>query len=187
MAEPGGILLEWIGEGEADAALLEAVRADLESAFGLPVRCRTVGGVPAETWDPRRGQRASTGILRWILGHAPGGAEKVIGITDADLFIPVLTFVFGAAQVGGRAAVVSAARLRQEYDGGPAARGRIAARLLKECQHELGHTFGLVHCADAACVMHRSNSLLDVDRKAAHFCAGCRRQLWEQLAQGGAR
>jgi hypothetical protein len=51
-------------------------------------------------------------------------------VTDADLFIPALTFVFGEAQVGGLAAVVSTARLTQRYDGRPASFGQIEVRLL---------------------------------------------------------
>jgi hypothetical protein len=74
---------------------------------------------------------------------------KLLAVTERDLFIPVLTFVFGHAQLGGRVAVISLARLRQEFYGLP----RIASlffssALLKEALHEAGHTFGLVHCPD---------------------------------------
>jgi archaemetzincin len=100
-----------------------------------------------------------------------------------DLFIPVLTFVFGEAQVNGSAAVVSTARLRLTYDERPAPRALVEARLLKECLHELGHTFGLVHCTDGMCVMARSNSILDVDRKRAAFCRDCR-ALLRTLTEG---
>jgi archaemetzincin len=91
----------------------------------------------------------------------------VLGVTDVDLCMPVLTFVFGEAQLGGRAAVVSTARLE---DGGAA---KAAARLAKECVHELGHTFGLLHCHTADCVMSRSGSVRAVDLKSARLCAAC--------------
>ena len=113
------------------------------------------------------------------------GPTKVLGITDVDLFIPVLTYVFGEAQVPGAAAVVSLARLRFTYDERPAPSPLVEARLLKECLHEPGHTFGLVHCSDRICLMARSNSLLDVDRKGERFCRDCRQRLWGLMEAGG--
>jgi archaemetzincin len=186
-AAPGVILLEWIGGRAGDAALLDHARRAVEAAFGMSTALRTVNGPPEETWDPRRRQRSSTKILRWMLGHLPEDAVKVVAITDADLFIPVLTFVFGEAQMGGAAAVVSTARLRQTYDGRPASPQSVEARLVKECLHELGHTFGLVHCTEPRCVMSRSNSILDVDRKQADFCRACRQRLRELVPQGSER
>jgi len=177
MAGQGTILLQWMGGGPMDRDLLERVRQRVESTFALPARLLAVNGPPPDSLEPRRGQHSSTRILRWILTTLPPGVTKVLGITDVDLFIPVLTFVFGEAQVDGPAAVVSMARLRLTYDGQPAPLALVEGRLHKECLHELGHTFGLVHCADVTCVMSRSNSVLDVDQKRAGFCRDCRQRL----------
>ena len=87
--------------------LLERVRQQVEAVFAFPADLREVNGLPADSLESRRGQHSSTKILRWIITTAPPGAAKVLGITDVDLFIPVLTFVFGEAQVKGLAAVVS--------------------------------------------------------------------------------
>jgi archaemetzincin len=183
MAGPGGILLTWIGEGPMDAEALDRVRRQLEGAFALPTRLAAVHDPPADTLDAKRGQHSSTRILRWILTGMPCSAEKVLGITDVDLFIPVLTFVFGEAQVGGPAAVVSTARLRLTYDNRPAPHDLVEGRLVKECLHELGHTFGLVHCPEVACVMSRSNSVLDVDQKRAALCGDCRQRLEDLMEE----
>ncbi len=177
MAGQGTILMEWIGQGPMDCDLLERVRQQVEATFIFPARLVAVNGPPAECLEPKRGQHSSTRILRWILSAVPPGVVKVLGITDVDLCIPVLTFVFGEAQVDGLAAVVSTARLRLTYDERPAPPALMEARLLKECLHELGHTFGLVHCPDGTCVMSRSNSVLDVDQKRAGFCRDCRQRL----------
>ena len=186
MAGQDSILLEWIGKGALEGYLLDRVRHGLESAFGIPTEFRVVNGPPVDCLDPRRGQHSSTRILRWILTTRPPGATKVLGITDVDLFIPVLTFVFGEAQVNGPAAVVSTARLRLTYDEQPAAMPLVEIRLVKESLHELGHTFGLVHCPDGTCVMSRSNSIMDIDRKRAAFCRDCRMRL-RVLRQGRER
>jgi archaemetzincin len=183
MAGRGRILLQWMGMTPMDGDMLERVRQGVETAFALPTHLMTVNGPPADSLDPNRGQHSSTKILRWILNRLPAGAGKVVGITDVDLFIPVLTFVFGEAQVDGPAAVVSTARLRLTYNERPAAPTLLEARLLKESLHELGHTFGLVHCPDGACLMSRSNSVLEVDQKRTVFCRDCRQRLRKLLEE----
>ena len=45
----------------------------------------------------------------------------MLGVTAVDLYIPILTFVFGEAQMGGPCSIVSYHRLRQEFYGLPAA------------------------------------------------------------------
>jgi len=177
MAGTGIILLRWMGEAPLDGGALERIRGQVETVFAVPTHVQVVNGRPGDSLDPRRGQHSSTKLLRWILASGLPAGAKVLGVTDVDLFIPVLTFVFGEAQLGGPAAVVSLARLRRTYDDRPAPEVTIEGRLLKECLHELGHTFGLAHCADGACVMSRSNSVLDVDRKRAAFCRDCRLRL----------
>jgi archaemetzincin len=90
-----------------------------------------------------------------------------------DLYIPVLTFVFGEAQLKDGAAVVSAHRLRQEFYGMPADTDLLHERLLKEALHELGHTYGLRHCPDYTCVMSSSTGVERIDLKNAEFCPNC--------------
>jgi archaemetzincin len=179
----GGISVWWIGEGEWDEAMMTAVRADVERAFGMPATAAAHPERPVGTLDPARGQHASSAILKWLMARRPEEAT-VVGITDADLFIPVLTFVFGEARLGGGVAVVSTARLGGEPRLG-LDRRLLAARLAKETIHELGHAFGLVHCTSARCVMTRSASLVHVDAKGGSLCHDCRLRLREGAPQGG--
>ena len=168
----GAIAVWWIGAGPPEAGLLGDVRQALESSYGLPARLHLGAERPVDSFVPRRGQHASGKILAWLSSRAPDGSRRVLGVTDADLFIPILTFVFGEAELRGRAAVVSTARLSGQ-DGMPAEPSLLAARLVKECIHELGHTFGLIHCRVPGCAMARSASLRDVDAKAGHLCHEC--------------
>lgn len=172
------VRLLWIGQGPAQADCLEDVRAHLARVFAARVLLEAVPERPTDAYDPRRRQHLSTRILGWLSARPGSEACKVLGVTDVDLFIPVLTFVFGEAQLGGRTAVVSGARLADPRS--PAAVTPLyVARLAKECVHELGHTFGLLHCEQPRCVMSRSVSLLEVDRKDSQPCHDCRVRLQE--------
>ena len=128
-------------------------------------------------YSPERGQYNATLILAHLLRHLPEADAKIVGLTNVDLFIPVLTFVFGQAQLDGPGAVVSTYRLRNEYYGLPSSPALLYDRTVKEIVHELGHTFGLVHCRDYSCVMHASTYVEEVDLKEARFCADCSAEL----------
>ena len=102
---------------------------------------------------------------------------RVLGITAQDLFVPVLTFVFGEAQLEGHCTVVSMHRLREEFYGLPPRDDLMRERLVKEAVHELGHTHGLRHCQDWRCVMSSSHGVERLDIKGADFCLPCHRTL----------
>ena len=119
-----------------------------------------------------RRQYYSTLILEKLSALAPSHAIKVLGIAVVDLFIPILTHVFGEAQLGGKACIISTYRLKEGLS--PLSQeASLATRILKEAIHELGHTFKLRHCKEKTCIMHYCRSVTDVDYKARHFCRYC--------------
>jgi len=91
-----------------------------------------------------------------------------------DLYIPILTFVFGEAQIGGPCGVVSAHRLRQEFYGLSPNSGILRERLRKEAVHEIGHTLDLTHCDDYQCAMAPSHAVEWIDLKDSGLCSSCR-------------
>jgi archaemetzincin len=98
---------------------------------------------------------------------------RILGVTCVDLYIPILTFVFGEAQMGGPCAVVSAHRLRQEFYGLPSDRNMLQDRLIKEAVHEVGHTLELTHCNDYRCAMAPSHAVEWIDLKDSSLCSTC--------------
>ena len=154
-------------------AMLRKLQDRLRDYLSLPVRISRNMAVPEGSYERNRNQYNSTRILREILREAPADAIKIVGIIDKDMCIPILTFVFGEAQLGGVASIVSIARLRQEFHGLSPDDGILFERLCKEALHELGHNFGLIHCHDTECVMYLSNTVRDVDRKRITYCDSC--------------
>ena len=123
------------------------------------------------------GSTAPFRCSRCCCGAVPADAGKLLAVTERDLFIPVLTFVFGQAQLGGRVGVVSFARLRQEFYGLAPNREVFLERAYKEALHETGHLFGLVHCAERKCAMSLATTVRQIDLKDDAFCAACARAL----------
>jgi archaemetzincin len=123
-------------------------------------------------YNEKRNQYWSTAILKRLAEECPSGVNT-LGVCEVDLFVPVLTFVFGEAQVGGKTAVVSTHRLRNEFYGLHTDDGVLFDRLLKEALHEIGHNLGLKHCADWRCVMTSSHAVEKLDVKGDSFCPAC--------------
>lgn len=157
--------------------ILDQLSAGIARRLGVSCHVTTDEFDATFAMDGARRQTYSTAVLaRLAQAPLPEGIA-VLGVTEADLYVPVLTFVFGEAQMPGRAALVSLHRLREEYYGLPPNPRQLEERLLKEALHELGHTQGLRHCDDWRCVMVSSHAVEKLDLKEAEFCAACRRHL----------
>ena len=156
------------------------LRSGFRSRCGicLESRCR-----PSRT-TPCAGSIGSVEILKALLRYAPRDAARVLGVTEADLGIPMLTFLFGQAQLDGRAAIISTCRLRQEFYGLAPDQALLRERIIKEMLHELGHTFGLTHCPDGKCAMSLATHIEFVDTKSASYCPRCGAYLAHRFTSG---
>ncbi|MEW5976890.1 MAG: archaemetzincin family Zn-dependent metalloprotease [Acidobacteriota bacterium] len=158
--------------GSVDQNLLSWLGLTLGECFDITCEVEGVAIPPDFAYQVARQQYHSTALLKALKDYR-AASHRVLGVAEVDLFIPILTFVFGEAQLNGRAALISACRLRQEYYGLPADDRLLYQRSEKEAIHELGHTFGLVHCQEWDCVMHVSNAVEQVDLKSNGFCPDC--------------
>ena len=163
-----------------DHAELTSLIAPLTSIFEQSISIEESRYVdPAFAFDSYRNQFNSTSIIAALLESYPTHQGKIIGITTVDLFVPVLTYVFGEAQLDGKVTVLSSFRLREELFGLDPNPELEHFRLLKEAIHELGHTFGLIHCHRTECVMHSSTSAEEIDVKGKNFCDECEQTIRE--------
>jgi archaemetzincin len=166
-------LLHLLSIGDTDGGALEELGSRMAQQFRvgwdiLPLRLD-----PQFAYHAERQQYHSTEILGRMHSYIGPECWRLLGVTGHDLYIPILTFVFGEAQMAGPAAVVSTHRLRQEFYGLPADEPLLRERLLKEAVHELGHTFDLRHCEDYRCAMAASHAVEWIDLKEPGLCPAC--------------
>ena len=159
--------------GSVDPELLSDLATGLVREFAIPCELLTPIAEPAYAFNVTRRQYSSTEILASLAQRSTPDTWRILAITALDLYIPILTFVFGEAQLGGTSAVVSMHRLRDEFYGLPPNILLLRERLLKESVHELGHTLNLSHCEDYQCAMSRSHGVEWIDLKSASFCRTC--------------
>jgi archaemetzincin len=169
--------------GDAEPDVLESICPALHEAFGVSVRVRSTPFSIDPFYNEQRGQYNSTAILQQLgnllsvqsgdSGSHPNNEVCIVGVTRRDLFIPILTYVFGEAALGGNVAAVSYHRFRNELYGLSPNKHLMIERLRKVAVHELGHTLGLVHCAFQGCVMRAASYVEELDLKGHEFCPSC--------------
>lgn len=159
--------------GSVPARVLDWIEGAAADWFPLPIRRLPPLSIPPRAYDANRGQYQSVEFMKMLAQCAPRDASRILGITNVDLAIPMLSFLFGQAQFDGPVAVVSLCRLHQEFYGLPSQETLLRERTVKEVLHELGHTFGLVHCAEPTCAMSLATHIELVDAKAERYCFRC--------------
>jgi archaemetzincin len=160
--------------GDFDPELIAGLCETVHRAFGIPARPHPILKDIPFAWNAERRQYHSTPVLEQLAANAPDWAVKVVALAKVDLYIPILTYVFGEAQLRGRSCIVSTHRLNAPLPPSLSPGSLFQSRLDKEVIHELGHTFNLRHCKDPACIMHHCRTESDVDRKSENLCRYCK-------------
>lgn len=133
----------------------------------------------SDFYNAARRQYNANDMLQHIDNRFAIDGTKTIGLFNVDLYIPIFTYIFGQAYLGGRSGIASIFRLSNERYGMRADDALLLERAGKEIIHELGHMLGLIHCHDSDCVMHSGSYVEDIDQKSAGLCGECRRKLGE--------
>ncbi len=155
--------------------LVLAVAKNIKEVFGFDVRFSHIAMPP---W------RGNFYTVKWLLDYmskvyypdmlklllilpfniSVGEEEQEVGNAGN---IVLRRNIFGFGEIGGRYAAVSTYMLQSREEG------TFFERVIKEVNHELGHTFGLQHCRDQRCIMSFSRSVQELDAKSRFFCEFC--------------
>ena len=162
LISPIGDIPQWVSE---------KIAKEVRLFFGFQTQINPLIKGIDFAFDEDRNQYSSSKILDKLEKRAPNDCVKVVAITEKDLFIPILTYVYGEARLNGRPCIVSIQRLVTGLELEVVSKGY--RRIVKEAIHELGHTFNLRHCTDPVCLMHYCRNLDDVDRKSDQYCRYC--------------
>jgi len=152
--------------GEIDPVHLKILTGSFLGELGL--RALILPGLarPDYAFDKRRIQYDAGMIINRLEAMEFKGCDAVIALMDADLFIPVFSFVLGEARIGGNRALVSIFRLQGNHAG-----------IVKVALHEFGHLMDLDHCHENACVMRFSKNIEQLDAISGMFCNYCLDQI----------
>lgn len=150
----------------------EIAAANVQATLGLPAAVLPAWDHPDDAYLPTRNQYDAARILKKL----ETGWQRPrlrIAITSQDLCLPILTYVFGEARVGGHLAVSSLFRLARNPDGSRATQALLYDRLTKVVLHEVAHALGLEHCRVEGCLMGFSAGLEHLDALTLTFCPDC--------------
>lgn len=155
--------------------ILSATAEFIDAYYATPTRILDPETLPARALNARRGQYDARVVLNHLAAHMPDDALGVLGVTDEDLFIPSVNYVFGLGSFRQRVSVFSVHRYGDDYrlDGQP---GTVLRRSMTVAVHELGHVLSMRHCTAYRCIMNGTHSLAEADQHPMHLCPVCRRK-----------
>jgi len=168
----GQIILITYDDFEKD--FLEEVAGDITREYSYPVTIHESRIDLSPFYDSTRRQYDGNKLLKEIDALSLPRSHKKMGLFRVDLFIPILTYIFGQAIYKGETGIASLYRLRNEQYGMKSDDVLLYERFRKVIIHELGHTFGLIHCHIPNCVMRSSTYVEDIDQKRKHLCKHCK-------------
>jgi archaemetzincin len=176
--------LEFLAVGPVPPALLSDVALRVSRAVALPCR---VASAPPKIEPPTlqgRGQVDADRLLVEVEGLAVRGGAVLVALVARDMANPIFTHFFGRARLGGRALVVSIARLSPAFYGAADDDATAARRAAIEVTHELGHVAGLRHCDDPRCLMRLAHTVDAIDVRGTTWCDACAVRLPPALRGG---
>ena len=174
MNEPNILLISY---GQFEKKILEKIAMDVAREFLFQVNIEESHIDLSKFYDPLRHQYDGNGLLKEIDTTYSSQLIKKIGLFRVDLFIPILTYILGQAAFKGSTGIASIYRLRNEQYGIKKDEALLLNRFSKVVIHELGHTFGLIHCLIPTCVMRSSTYVEDIDQKSHNLCIQCRTKI----------
>jgi archaemetzincin len=160
--------------GKIDAIFPKVIAAHISGFLNVQPVVLPVLDSPAYAFDRERLQYNVATILNRLESTPVKGVDKMVGVLNVDLFLPIFTHVFGEAKQKGNVALVSTFRLGNNPSDQSTPHALVLERTAKVALHEACHLYGLTHCENHRCLMHFSGDLKELDNTPFSFCRYCK-------------
>jgi archaemetzincin len=154
--------------------VLSVVAAHIQALMGLNTDIGPERPKPDYAYQHGRRQYDTSKIIK-ALSSDTSRVPLSLGITRYDICTPILSFVYGESQLGGRSALISLYRITDEKID------VTCTRAAKIGLHEVGHLLGIGHCRTGDCLMCFSSTLDKLDQLKLWFCDACTYEISRSL------
>jgi len=170
-------LVELVPLGVIHEMAAEVVAGSLQAILDLATDIVVPLPIPETAFMSARRQYDAVKIINHLAAIESIRAPICLGLTGSDMGTPILTYVYGESQLGGRVAVVSFYHLTT------AGREMTLMRLSKLSLHEVGHVLGIGHCWEHSCLMRSIRNIDQLDELEMRFCESCGYELARRIRQ----
>ena len=167
--------------GQISQTALRVIAANIQTMLEAPVDIMPAMAMPEEAFQRHRGQYDAGLVLKYLARFSFPHHSRILAVSDVDLCTPILTFVFGQAELGLNRAIISDFRLKRMEDDFMAPEDIYYERLVKVALHEIAHTLSLYHCETPKCLMQISPGLNQLDKLDIFFCERCTFMLHQSI------
>jgi archaemetzincin len=161
-------------------ALRHAVEDILIQTWQLKVSTLDTQPLPKAAYNPQRKRYRAMALSQHLAQQlgAERGADYILGLTQVDISTTKGAIqdwgIFGIAKIGGPDGVLSSYRLARSARD----QTHLQQRVRVMASHEVGHLFGLQHCAEHGCIMRDAEgSIKHVDESHGELGPICRDRL----------
>lgn len=154
---------------------VDIVAEYLDAYYDSPTKVLPRMAIPNVAWDAKRRQYDARRVLPALQRALPDDALGMVAVTEVDLYIPSVNYVFGLGSFERKVSVMSLYRFGSDFRT-QAEPGTVLRRSLTVASHEFGHVLSMRHCTEFRCLMNGTNSLADADRHPQHLCPVCARK-----------
>jgi archaemetzincin len=158
--------------GTIDSPYSSFLKQEIPKIYKVEVQLAAAMQMPQTAFYKPRQRYIADSLLVFLRARSENKNEYVLGITSSDISTSagnnVNWGVMGLGYRPGNACVISPFRIKGNLKNSR----QLYNRFLKVALHELGHNFGLDHCADQHCIMVDAEGKNKLDGED-HLCKNC--------------
>lgn len=169
--------------GKMDETLFAQARKEIKDFYQAEVVDLGEKALPQLAYYPPRNRYRADKLIAWLLDIRPDSVDFILALTASNISHTKGEIedygIMGLAYRPGRSGIVSTFRVGK----GAKTQAQVRDRFSKLVLHELGHNFGMEHCANSKhCLMRDAcGTVKTLDSEGKMVCASCRKRLGNLL------